>query len=284
MICIRIKRALACGALGLAALFAAVPANAQGKGNDKGRGQNASSPERGVTGDPETASPATPQSRAAYLGSWLDDATVVGAGGLWGAVSFVAAEGGQRFFPVIDMAMGTSAATQAGISVPVSQTDDTGALVTQAFFYAKWRLRDAEHTRNHVGVALTPIVEMSRSSVDASQDVSFGLPVNLEVRRGSTRAYGSVGFFTRGALFQSVAVEFTASPAVTVTASAGHTYSTSTDALVDPNSRHRVDVGLGTSVTIRHSLAIFAAVGRSTTSAAGATWAAAGLSVFTTSR
>jgi hypothetical protein len=237
--------------------------------------------------DPATTSPATPESRAAYLGSWLDDASVVGPGAVWAAISFVVAEGGHYYFPVVDVAMGATPRTQAGLSVPISRIpegDGTGASLGQAFFYAKWQLRDAAARDGRLGVAITPVLEISRSEIDASQELSVGIPVNLEVRRGAVRAYGSVGFFTRGALFQSAALELTASPRVSVTATIGHTYSTSADSIVDPRGRHRTDFGLGTMVSLNQAFAVFGAAGRSMTPAAGANWVAAGLSVFTSGR
>lgn len=271
-------------ALALAVALTASAAEAQGRGNGRGRGRNGD-PVQEVTADPVISSPATPQSRAAYLGAWLDDASVVGAGALWAAVSFVAAQGGQFSFPVVDMAMGTTRRTQAGVSVPVSHLDDgnggTETSVSQAFFYAKWQLRDASAAEGRLGVAVTPVVEMSQPDLDSSQGVSIGVPINLEVRRGAIRVYGSAGFFTRGALFQSAALEITASPKVVVTGTIGHTYSTSDDPLIDPDNRHRTDLGVGTMVMLNRSLAVFGAVGRSMTPAAGATWVAAGLSVFT---
>jgi hypothetical protein len=280
-----------CGLLVIAIVVAA-PAYAQGRGNGNrqgpGNGRTHSEAARDVTADPVTSSPATPQSRAAYLGSWLDDASVVGPGSVWAAVSFVAAEGGQFYFPVVDVAMGASTRTQAGVSVPVSLVDDgsgsTSASVNQAFFYGKWRLRDASKSDGRLGVAVTPVIEISRSQVDASQDISLGVPVNFEVRRGAVRGYGSAGFFTRGALFQSAALELTLSSAVSMTGTIGHTYSTSADAQNDPAGRHRTDLGIGTMVGLNRSVAVFGAVGRSMTSTAGATWAAAGLSVLTAGR
>jgi hypothetical protein len=269
------------GAVALAAVVAAAPASAQGRG--RGGGSGGAPPHPGIAADPVTSSPATPQSRAAYLRSWLDDASVIGTGAVWAAVSFVAAQGGQVNFPVADMALGITPRTQAGMSVPVSRVDDgaggTGTSVSQAFFYGKWLLRDASTSDDRLGVAVAPVIEIFRSDVDDSQKVSVGAPVNLEIRHGPVRAYGSVGFFSRGALFESAALEVTASPRVAITGIVGHTFSTSSD-LEDHVGRHRTDLGVGASVSLNRALAVFGALGRSMTPDAGATWVAAGLSLF----
>lgn len=236
----------------LVAILSAAPAAAQGRGRGKGKGD--SPHEQIATADPITSSPATPQSRAAYLGSWLDDASVVGPAAVWAAVSFVAAQGGYFSFPIADLVIGATPRSHFGVSIPVSHIDDgaggTGASVEQAFFYGKWRLRDASQADGRLGVAVAPVLEILRSDVDGSQQVSVGVPVNLEVRHGAMRAYGSVGFFSRGALFQSAALEVVASPRVAITGSIGHTYSIASDPLIVESGRHRTDLGIGASASV----------------------------------
>lgn len=233
-----------------------------------------------------TGSPATPDSHTVYFGSWLDDASVVGRSAVWAAMS-VGRAGGTVAFPVLDMAIGTTPRSQAGISVLVShvaQGSDTTNSADQVFVYAKLLLRDASRAADRLGIAITPVVEISRSELDGSQQVSVGTPISLEVRHGGMRVYGSAGYFSRGALFESGALEISASRRFTVTGTIGHTYSTDGDPSLVSAGRHRTDFGIGVTTAMTPSVSLFGAVGRSVMSEAGAGWIAAGVSVFSKGR
>ena len=275
--------------IAVAAVVVAAPAAAQGKG------KKGSPPGKGAP-DPVTSSPATAESRAIYLGSWLDDASVIEPGALWMALS----TGYWRFglarqmdFPIIDMAVGVGPRTHLGASIPMYHYDDgsgaTASGVGEALLYGKLRLRDASTSEGRLGVAVTPVVEISSSIGGTSQQLSWAAPLSLEVRSGSTRVYGSGGYFSRGALFGSAGVEGSISRRVSITGTIGHTYSTATnpsaDTLVD--GRHRTDAGIGTSVSVTPAFAIFGAVGHSFSSGSTSVdgnWIAGGISLVTKSR
>ena len=250
------------------ALLVAASAAAQGK-----KGSPPGHLKHPDPGDAASASPASSSIRSIYLGSWMDDASVLPAGKGWASVSFGYWKmGGSHVIdaPVVDMAVGASRRTQFGFSVPVYHVPDEfgppTAGVGQYFFYGKISLIDpATSTRKHAfGVAVSPLVEVTSSvfETDGQQHVSWAAPLNLEVRRGTTRAYGSIGYFSRGALFGAAAIDLAVSPKVTVTPSIGHTLSTSADAGTT-GSRHRTDLSLTASRTLSHGAAVFGSLGES---------------------
>lgn len=281
-----------CAGLGLALLIGALPAAAQGngkKGSPPGQSKSQAPP---PAADPETSSPATAESHAVYVGSWLDDASVIQQGSVWVAIS----TGYWRFgparqidFPVIDTALGTGKRVNVGASLPVYHFDDgTGNAqsgVGETLLYGKVRLRDASKADGRLGVAIAPVIEIAS---EASQRLSFGVPVSLEVRGDGFRVYGSGGFFTRGAVFASGALERTLSRRLTLTGTIGHSYSTASDPSGNPvDGRHRTDLGIGASAAVTRAAAVFGAVGHSFSSGpstAGGTWLAGGLSFVVKTR
>ena len=249
-------------------------------------------------GDAASATPASSSIRSIYLGSWMDDASLLSPGDAWVSTSIgYWKTGGTHIIdaPVVDMAVGASRRTQFGFSIPVYHVPDEFGPPTsgvgQYFFYGKISLIDPAATsksarRRSIGVAISPIVEVTSSvfETDGQQHISWAVPVNLEVRRGTTRAYGSVGYFSRGALFGAAAIDVPISPSVTLTPSVGHTFSTSvaSDAGM---SRHRTDVGLTATRQISPRASIFGALGDSISGSADATsgrsvfWFAGGISL-----
>jgi hypothetical protein len=227
-------------------------------------------------GDAASASPASSSIRSIYLGSWMDDASVLPKGQGWVSTSIGYWKIGSSHIvdaPVIDMAVGASKRTQFGFSVPVyhvpAEFGPPTAGVGQYFFYGKVSLIDpapsAKSSRpRSIGVAISPLVEVTSPvfETDGRQHVSWAAPVNLELRRGTTRAYGSFGYFSRGALFGAAAIDVPISPGITLTPSVGHTFSTSADATAG-GSRHRTDLSLTASRSLPRGAALFGSIGES---------------------
>lgn len=248
-------------------------------------------------GDAASASPASSSIRSIYLGSWMDDASVLAPGKAWMSASmgYWRLSGSHIIdAPVIDMAVGASRRTQFGFSVPVyhvpAEFGPPTSGVGQYFFYGKISLIDpaatpSTHARS-IGVAVSPLVEVTSSvfEVDGQQHVSWAAPVNFEVRSGTTRAYGSVGYFSRGAVFGAGAVDVPLSETLTLTPSVGHTFSTTADA-TGGGSRHRTDLSLTASRSLPRNAAIYGSVGESIAGSAAAgeprsvLWFAAGVAM-----
>jgi hypothetical protein len=276
-------RLLAAAFLSVAAT--AAPAAAQGK-----------SPLHRTRDTPSaTSSPATSEGQQLYSGSWIDDASLVPAGSVFMSFSAAAwsASGLRQFdVPVINMAAGVAPRANIGASVPFYYASDaTGASargVGEVFLYTKILLREPPLLSDGVAIAIAPVVEITRDSTatsGAATQTSWAAPVSIELRHGQSRIYASGGYFSRGALFGSVGVSATARR-VTLLAQIADTYATSAQvSTTTPVNRRETDVGVGASVTLTPTSAMYVAVGRSYTGTPpAATWVTGGIALMLSGR
>jgi hypothetical protein len=93
--------------------------------------------------------------------------------------------------------------------------------------------------------------------------VNWALPANIEFRREGWRAFGSGGYFSRGALFASGAVEAALSDRAWVMASLSQSYSTKADALTAALAlpRGQTDLTGGLTVALSPMMAVYGTVG-----------------------
>ena len=203
-----------CRGIAAAAVFAALttaPAAAQGRGNGFGRAQGAA-----ISGGSAQA-PAGRQ-----FGSWLDDASVVAPGQAWAALlfgHFRLPGGHQTDFPTVDAGFGVTPRVQVGLSVPYYRLHwsdgSTAAGVGDVYASSKISLIDPSSRR--LGVAVAPLVEIQNHPAEGSGRLSWAAPVNVEYRADGMRLFGSAGYFSRGALFGSGAIEVPLSDRLVVT-------------------------------------------------------------------
>ena len=149
--------------------------------------------------------------RGRLLRSWLDDASLVEPGDVWIGLAtgyWRGASNRQIDAPVVSTAVGIiRASRQAGARRSITfamlkvflKTDLAASRFTANSFIA-----DPLRAPNAIGVALTPLLELSPGS-DAP--VGWALPVNLEARRGDVRLYGSAGYFSRGSVFGTIGAD-----------------------------------------------------------------------------
>jgi hypothetical protein len=163
-----------------------------------------------------------------YYGSWLDDASIVPAGGAWIGLStgYWKAEALRQIdAPVISGVVGLTNRLQIGGSVPIYHfRDDTGLSesgVGNMTIYGKALIVDPAVNASRIGVAVAPLLEISSSAVNR---IGWALPLNLEVRRDHVRMYGSAGYFSRGSVFGSVAAEIPSTERTSVTGTFGQSY------------------------------------------------------------
>lgn len=256
-----------------AVLAAAAPAAAQGNGNAYGRVKNPRPSAAGTGSSPAGPSGAgtaeIPGTGVRNFGSWLDDATVMPEGkgalsigfGLWRLPGYR-----EMDFPTIDGGVGVNRRLQFGVSVPYFYANEPGGPTARGFgntyLSAKIQLRDpAEHL---LGFSVTPIVEMLSVAPPSGGRVGWAIPLNLELQRTGWRAYGSMGYFSRGALFGSSAVEKALSERVSVSGTFSYSHSIDVDPLSEALglSATRVDVSGGTAVWMTDRIAVFGALGR----------------------
>lgn len=260
----RLERVLIAGAI--AACVGAAPrlAFAQGHGHAYGHGKQG-----GVTAGSGSATP-LPASGTGIrnFGVWLDDASVAAPGGGWMSVSFgyYRTDVFREFdMPVADAGVGLTKRAQFGFSVPVYNLNVAGAAPTRGlgdlYLHSKLQLRDAS---SGFGYALVPVIEVASGvQVEGQHRVHWALPVSMELQRTQWRVYGATGYFSRGSLFASGALERALSSQLSITGTLSTSYSTKADVVPTPGlSRVRTDVSGGASYSVRPTWIIFGSLGR----------------------
>ena len=113
---------------------------------------------------------------------------------------------------------------------------------------------------------MAPVIEVlgSGSVPEGDKRVHWALPVAFERRFQRFRAYGAMGYFSRGAVFGSAAVEVPASAKVTLTGALSYARSLETDALSDARqlARDRWDVTASGTYALTPTATLFGSVGR----------------------
>jgi hypothetical protein len=206
------------------------------------------------------------------FGVWLDDATISPRGRGWGTVGvghYRSALGRQSDLPSFDAGFGLGHRVQVALSVPLARLRYTDGSRTRGlgdvYFATKVGLVDPEKTGTY-GVALAPLLEVlgTASVFEGQGRVHWALPLTVERRFTGFRAYGSAGYFSRGAAFGAAALEVPLSDDVTGTFALTHTRSLSSDPLGDALllARSRSDASLGATYFLSPSATVYASVGR----------------------
>jgi hypothetical protein len=175
----------------------------------------------------------------------------------------------QTDIPMMSGGIGMTDRMQVAASVPFYQAAYQGTStrgLDDVYISAKYDLLDPTLTISEVGLAVSPVIEVL-SGVPGDR-VHFAIPLSLEIRRQPFRTYGSVGYFTRGALFSGGALEWTSVHGVTLTGSMTHSYSAKNDVTLDQLavSPQRADVSFGVGYPLTRTAAASVSIGRSLTS------------------
>jgi hypothetical protein len=245
--------------------FSAGPVAAQGHGRGLGKTKG-----HGST-DPGAGSAAGTGIR--QFGVWLDDATVSPPGQGWATFGIGysrALFGNQWDAPSVDAGLGVSPRIQVAVTAPfpkVSYTDGTTDRgLGDVYAAVKLGIIDPTATGRSFGIAVAPVVEfLSAGSVpDGGGRVHWALPVAVEKRFSSCRAYGTVGYFSRGSVFASGALEVPLTSKVTATATVSHSRSIDEDLLSDELqlARSRWDVSGGAVYFFSPRATFYGSVGR----------------------
>ncbi|PYR93093.1 MAG: hypothetical protein DMF84_10855 [Acidobacteria bacterium] len=261
---VRIGRLLITGAIAACVTLSPRFAYAQGHGHAYGHGKQG-----GVTAGSGSATPLPASGAGARnFGVWLDDASVAAPGGGWMSVSFgyYRTDLFREFdVPVADAGVGLNKRAQFGFTVPVYNLNMAGAAPARGlgdlYLHSKIQLRDASHG---FGYALVPIVEVASGvQAEGQRRVNWALPISMEVQRNEWRVYGATGYFSRGSLFASGALERAISSQLSITGTLSTSYSTKADVVPVPGlSRVRTDVSGGASYAVRPTWIVFGSLGR----------------------
>lgn len=203
------------------------------------------------------------------FGTWLDDASVMDAGSGFVTLGFAywrGAEFREFDFPMIDTGVAVHQRVQVGISFPYYYAGPPGGPVARGlgnvYLTAKVQVRDPGS--QPVGFAVTPMLEvLDTAPLTGGNRVNWALPANIEFRREGWRAFGSGGYFSRGALFASGAVEAALASRAWLMASLSQTYSTKADELTAALGlpRGQTDVTGGLTVALNSRIAVYGNIG-----------------------
>ncbi len=262
----------------LAAAVLALPAFAAAQGNSafghSHNGSRVTAPSSTTSSAPSSSASVTSEGPSygvdvRNFGTWLDDASVMGLGSGFVTLGFAYWRGPEfrEFdFPMIDSGVAIHQRVQVGISFPYYYAGPPGGAVASGignvYMTTKVQLRDP--SSQPVGFAVTPMLEvLDAAPLTGGSRVNWALPANVEVRRNGWRAFGSGGYFSRGALFASGAVEAALSDRVSLTASLSQMYSTKADELTAALGlpRGQTDITGGVTLALNPKLAVFGTIG-----------------------
>jgi hypothetical protein len=273
------------GALAIAYLAAAVavlawPALAAAQGNSAfGHSHNGSR----VTAPSSSSSPSASASGSTggssegqtygvdvrNFGTWLDDASVMGQGNGFVTFGFAYWRGpGFREFdlPMLDSGIALHRRVQVGMSFPYYYANEPGGPVAKGFgnVYMTTKVQLRDPSSHLIGLAATPMLEvLDAAPASGGSRVNWALPANVEFRRDGWRAFGSAGYFSRGALFASGAIEAALSDRAWVMGSISQSYSTKADELTAALAlpRDQTDLTGGLTVALNPKVAVYGTVG-----------------------
>jgi hypothetical protein len=227
----------------------------------------------GQTRGHATPDPQIPGTGIRQFGIWLDDATVSPLGQGWASfgIGYTDAPFGHQWdAPSVDAGFGLFPRVQFAITAPFTKVSYTDGTTTRGlgdiYLATKVGLLDPTADGRSFGIAVAPVVEfLSSASVpEGSSRVHWALPLALEKRFEKSRVYGTIGYFSRGALYGSAAVEVPVTGRLTATGVLSHSRSLEDDPLSDAHglSRTRWDLSGGAAYFFSPRATLYASVGR----------------------
>ena len=209
------------------------------------------------------------------FGSWLEDASAPTSGegytnigfGYWRMSGM-----SQTNVPMLGAGLGLSDRLGVSATVPFYRTNVAGATsrgMDDVYVGASYNVFDPTLTVSEFGLSVGTVMEvLSAGATDGR--VHFAIPVALELRRQPFRVYGSVGYFTRGAVFSGGAIEWAGPRQWIVSGILTQSRSIKSDATLDSLavSRQRADIMASLAHAVGGSATGYVSVGRSLSSLA----------------
>ena len=259
--------------VGIVVVFALAASDALAQGNGNAYGHSKNRP--GAAAQPSAAGAPELQTvgiSTLSFGSWLDDASVIPQGGgtmgvafsYWRTPSYREVD-----LPVIDGGVGIAPRVQFNFNVPYYHAGDSDGTVVRGigdmYVSTKIQLKDPSAGDHRIGFALTPLLEILTYAPrpDASR-VSWAIPASVELRRDRWRTFGSAGYFSRGALFASGALEVALTTRTAATGTVSRSHSIRRDELSAELGlgQSRTDVSGALSFALNPAVSAFGAVAR----------------------
>jgi hypothetical protein len=250
----------------ITALAVALPAAAQGKsGSAPGKNKDTKSTPPSSSSLPALAVGA---SSASPL-SWIDDASLLPPGSAAFTISVMRWSGtdlSEVSAPIVDAAFGLTKRVQLSATIPhvVGSADGTGPVGGwgTSYFSGKVALLD-ESDDSGVKLAVSPLLEVLgegavQSLAEGESRYQVGLPVSVEVARGSVRMFASAGLFSRGAWFAGGGAGFPLTPRMGASVSVTRSWA-KTD--VEGVDRDRSEISGGVYYFVKPQIAVYGSIG-----------------------
>ena len=269
---VRVARLIAPPLVLVLALASAAAAQGNGRGKANGRFKGGATPSPSSGGAAQQQPQQLTGTGVRNFGAWLDDASLLPAG--MGSVSvsfgwFRSPVFREFDVPVVDGGIGVTRRVQFGFSVPYYHANEPGGPVARGlgdlYLNAKVQLRDPASHSAGVGFAVMPVLEVLSTDPGAEGSrLNWALPASMEVQRQRVRAFASVGYFSRGSLFASGAVELALSDRLWATGAVTRSHSTKPDEFSRwlGLAQSRTDVNGGVTYMVASTVAAFGNVGR----------------------
>ena len=217
--------------------------------------------------------PVIPGTGVRQFGIWLEDATVSPTGQGWASfgIGFTDAPFGHQWdAPSVDAGLGLLPRVQVAVTAPFTKLSYTDGTTTRGlgdvYLATKVGILDPAAQGRSFGIAVAPVVEfLSSGSVpEGGSRVHWAIPVALEKRFEKCRVYGTFGYFSRGVLYGSAAVEVPVTGRITATGVLSHSRSLEDDPLSDSQglSRTRWDLSGGAAYFFSPRATFYASMGR----------------------
>jgi hypothetical protein len=171
--------------------------------------------------------------------------------------------------PVADASIGIAPRVQVGASMPYFHASEIGGPVARGFgdlyLSAKVQLREPSTTKRKLGFSVTPVLEvLSTAPAPDVSRTSWALPISAEWQASGWRTFGSAGYFSRGSLFASGALELAMTDRAFITGTITQSHSVKRDDLSASlgYAQTRLDVNGAISAALSDTLTVFGSVGR----------------------
>ncbi len=197
-------------------------------------------------------------------------------------VRWVGTDVSETSVPAIDVGLGLVRGVQLAANIPrvVAEGDGSAGMGTS---YIGLKLGVLEDSSRSLKVAVAPTLEILGAGVVAAlgagtSRVQWGLPVGVELDRGSGRVYAGSGYFSRGVWYVGAGIGFQAAPRVAVGASVTRSWTSALANVTPIGLRDRNELSGSMLYAITPSVGVFGSAGHTIATidanAAGATFAA----------
>lgn len=259
--------------MGVVSLMETTPVFAQGNSRagssfvPPGLAKKAAGSSSTVTPTVQTPSSTAAGRRLQTFGTWLDTAAVntPGETWMWISTAYWRSQSLREIdAPSMGLSVGVAPRTQVGVTLPYYYLTDRFGSTWHGFGASYLTAKLAVTQNRRVNLSTSPTVEVLSWTTPGIRRVNWVLPISVQTYARSAGFYGSTGYFSRGSVFGSGAMEWYATQRLTLSITAAHSYSVVSDPVSDTLgvARHRTDAGGGVYFAVRPAVVFFANAGR----------------------